>query len=150
MSKNKGFRAWFYFRTGWISYFAFLFAAVNSIIVTYYLVIENIPTLKDIFPSLSYYLIWIIIIGIPLITLSGYFYYKKSPQFKTEADIRFESNPYWRRTLINSDVTLQTHSKLLESLIKKYSNYEFLTSEIKNISELKEELENHKKRNPLK
>ena len=50
MSKNKGFRGWFYFRTGWATYFAFIFAAVNSIIVTYYLAIENLPILKEVFP----------------------------------------------------------------------------------------------------
>ena len=150
MSKNKGFRGWFYFRTGWASYFAFIFAAINSIVITYYLAIEKLTILKEIFPSLAHYLILIVIVGIPLIVFSGYWYFKKSPQFKSETDIRFESNPYWNRILVNSDITLQIHSKLLEFFIKKYSNSDFSENDIKQLSDLKDELENHKKRNPLK
>ena len=29
--KSTSFRAWFYFRTGWAVYFAFIFAAVNTL-----------------------------------------------------------------------------------------------------------------------
>ena len=150
MSKNKGFRGWYYFRTGWATYFAFIFAAVNSIVVTYYLAIDNIPVLKEIFPSMTQYLLIMIIIGIPLITISGYFYYKRTPQFKSETDIRFESNPYWNRILINSDITLQSHAKFLEILIKKYSDSNFTEMELEKLRQLKNDLNNHKKRTPLK
>ena len=36
---------------GWGTYFAFIFAAINTLTVTYYLAIENYPVLKAIFPS---------------------------------------------------------------------------------------------------
>ena len=49
--QNKGFRGWFYFRQGWSMYFAFLFAAVNTLTVTYYLAIERYPLLHDLFPT---------------------------------------------------------------------------------------------------
>ena len=83
-------------------------------------------------------------------TYFGYWYYKKSPQFKSEADIRFESNPYWNRVLTNSDATLQSHSKLIELLIKKYTNSDFSETNKKELFQLKDELQSHKKRAPLK
>ena len=45
------YRSWYYFRTGWATYFAFILAAINTLTVTYYLAIENLPMLKEIFPS---------------------------------------------------------------------------------------------------
>ena len=51
MGKNLGFRAWFYFRNGWSMYFAFMFAAINTLTVTYFLAIERVPFLTTIFPS---------------------------------------------------------------------------------------------------
>ena len=49
--KKLLFRAWFYFRNGWGTYFAFIFAAINTLTVTYFLAIEEYPILNSIFPS---------------------------------------------------------------------------------------------------
>ena len=49
--KNLSFRGWYYFRTGWSTYFAFILAAINTLTVTYFLAIENYPSLKLVFPS---------------------------------------------------------------------------------------------------
>jgi len=92
--KNLGFRAWFYFRQGWSTYFAFIFAAINTMEVTYYLAIENIPTLKEIFPTFYAYLIFTSAIGIPLLVFIGYVHYKKVAAYHAEADITQESQPY--------------------------------------------------------
>ena len=48
---NVGFRFWYYFRSGYGTYFAFILAAVNTLTVTYYLAIEKFPTLQAVFPS---------------------------------------------------------------------------------------------------
>ena len=69
MKKNLGFRSWFYFRQGWSSYFTFILATVNTLVITYYLAIENLPILQDIFPSFTYYMLTFVIIGIPLLVL---------------------------------------------------------------------------------
>ena len=49
VEKNLGFRGWFYFRTGWATYFAFIVAAVNALTVTFFLAIEEYPSLSVIF-----------------------------------------------------------------------------------------------------
>ena len=53
VARNRGFRAWFYFRNGWSLYFAFIFAAINTLTVTYFLAIERYPVLNEIFPTLE-------------------------------------------------------------------------------------------------
>ena len=50
VKNNLSFRGWFYFRMGWATYFAFIFAAINTLTVTYFLAIENYPFLTIIFP----------------------------------------------------------------------------------------------------
>ena len=52
MNKNNLlFRAWYYFRMGWSTYFAFILAAINTLTVTYFLAIDNYPSLKSVFLS---------------------------------------------------------------------------------------------------
>ena len=51
MKRNLAFRAWYYFRMGWSTYFAFIFAAINTLTVTYFLAIDNYPFLQEIFPT---------------------------------------------------------------------------------------------------
>ena len=57
MTQNPFFRAWYYFRMGWSTYFAFIFAAINTLTVTYFLAIENYPQLLEIFPTFLQYVI---------------------------------------------------------------------------------------------
>ena len=71
MTENLGFRSWFYFRMGWGTYFAFIFAATNTLTVTYYLAIERIPTLVTIFPNFFQYILIISTIGVPLLIIVG-------------------------------------------------------------------------------
>ena len=51
MARNPGFRAWFYFRNGWSLYFGFIFAAINTLTVTFYLAIDKYPDLSWLFPT---------------------------------------------------------------------------------------------------
>ena len=118
MGKNPGFRAWFYFRQGWSTYFAFVFAAINTLTVTYYLAIENYPFLKSIFPSFEQYIIIVVIVGIPLLIGIGYAHYKKTPSYRAEADVWIESNPYQARVLVNTQFSLALNMKLTDVLLK--------------------------------
>ena len=121
MGKNPGFRAWFYFRQGWSTYFAFVFAAINTLTVTYYLAIENYPFLKSFFPSFEQYILIVVLVGIPLLVLVGYAHYKKTPSYRAEADVWVESNPYQARVLVNTQFTLALNMKLTGVLLKLLS-----------------------------
>ncbi len=143
MGKNLGFRAWFYFRQGWSVYFAFIFAAINMLTVTYFLAIENYPSLKAVFPSFEQYVLIAVVIGVPLLTLVGYAHYKKTPSYRAEADVWMESNPYQARVLINSQFSLSLNLKMI-NLITKLSNNEKISQvELDELKELQEKFEGH-------
>ena len=140
MRNNLGFRSWFYFRMGWSTYFVFIMAAINTLTVTYFLAIDNYPSLKEVFPSFEQYVLIITCVGIPLLILVGYAHYKKTLAYKSEADVLVESNPYGRRDLVNSEISVQLDLKLI-SLILKMSNGEKIDkNEIAEVEKLSREI----------
>ena len=143
MGKNPGFRAWFYFRQGWSTYFAFIFAAINTLTVTYYLAIENYPFLQTIFPSFEQYILIVVLVGIPTLVLVGYAHYKKTPSYRAEADVWVESNPYQARVLINTQFTLALNMKLTGVLLKLSSKEEISEKEINEIKDLQSKFLEH-------
>jgi len=77
-----------------MTYFAFVFSALNTLVVTYYLAIERVPFLIEIFPSFGHYVTVAVICGIPLLASIGYAHYKRLPAYQSEVDIGVERNPY--------------------------------------------------------
>ena len=149
MAKNHLFRAWFYFRQGWSTYFAFIFAAINTLTVTYYLAIDEYPILNAIFPTFLIYVLTLVGVGIPILVLIGYVHFKRSNAFKAEADINIEANPHMRRILSNTELLFPTLIKLLE-LNTKISNNEKLSEvEINELNSLKELLKEHMNKNTI-
>lgn len=140
MRKSNVFRAWFYFRNGWSVYFAFIFAAINTLTVTYFLAIEKVPTLLQIFPSFIHYVLIVSFIGMPALVLIGYVHYKKSPAYRSEASIGFESNPFVRRNLINSELNLELNLKIVEMIIKLSKNEKLSEDEVNEFIQKKDEL----------
>ena len=140
MKTNLGFRSWYYFRIGYSTYFVFILAAINTLTVTYFLAIDNYPSLKEFFPSFEQYVVIIVCVGIPLLILVGYAHYKKTLAYKSETDVLIESNPYGRRDLVNSEISLQLDLKLI-SLILKMSNGEKIDkNEIAEVEKLSHEI----------
>lgn len=149
MAKNFFFRAWFYFRQGWSTYFAFIFAAINTLTVTYYLAIDEYPILNAIFPSFLIYVLTVVSIGIPILILIGYVHFKRSSAFKAEADINIEANPHFRRILSNTELLFPILVKLLELNTKITNNEKLSESEINELNSLKETLKNHMSKNTI-
>ena len=149
MKKNIGFRGWYYFRTGWSVYFAFIFAAVNTLTVTYFLAIENYPVLKEIFPSFLHYIVIASVVGIPFLILIGYAHFKRTASFKAEADIMIEANPHWRRILQNTEVLLPSYVALLELVVKLSKNEKLSEDDMNQISNLKNNLDEHIKKRKI-
>lgn len=146
MKKSVPFRFWYYFRQGWTTYFAFIFAAINTLTVTYYLAIENYPVLSQIFPTFLLYVFTVTIIGIPLLVIIGYVHFKRSPAYRSEADVGIEANPHTRRMLINSETMLGLTLQLL-NLMTKMSNGEKLSeAEKDSISKIQRDLANYMKK----
>ena len=143
MRKTIGFRGWYYFRMGWSTYFAFILAAINTLTVTYFLAIENIPFLQTIFPTFVSYVIIIVSIGIPLLVSIGYIHYKRSAAYSSETDVIAESNPYnyklpprgWNQT-----VNYPLYLLLTEMIIKSSNNEQFSDEEMLEIKSLQKKI----------
>lgn len=142
MKNNLGFRLWYYFRMGWSTYFAFVFAAINTLVVTYYLAIEKIPSLVTIFPNFFQYVAIIVSIGIPILVGIGYIHFKKSKAFHSENDIIVETNTYHTRQIVNTELLLQLNLKIMELFVKISKNEKLSHNEINELQELNKKISN--------
>ena len=140
MKTGTGFRAWFYFRMGWSTYFVFFLGATNTLTVTYFLAIDNYPSLKEFFPSFEQYVVIIVCVGVPLLILVGYAHYKKSLAYKSEADVIVESNPYSRRNTVNGEINARVNLQLLSLLLKLSKNEVIDKNEIEKIEKLQADI----------
>ena len=141
MAKNNlMFRAWYYFRQGWAIYFAFILAAINTLTVTYFLAIDNYPSLKSVFPSFEQYVVIIAMIGVPILITAGYAHYKKTEGFKSEIDVLIESNPYQRRILVNTETVLSLQLKLILIIQEMAKNQDLDQNKIDELKKLYEEI----------
>jgi|TARA_B100001540_G_scaffold31430_1_gene27410 hypothetical protein len=122
VARNRGFRGWFYFRNGWSLYFAFIFAAINTLTVTYYLAIEKYPDLNWLFPTFFHYIAIVCSAGIPLLILVGYVHYKRTAARKAEVDISYETDAYKARTLVNTEISMKLNLKLIDIVMKLSNN----------------------------
>ena len=143
MEKNLGFRGWFYFRTGWATYFAFIVAGINALTVTFFLAIESYPSLSVIFPTFFHYIVIVVGVGVPILVIVGYVHYKRSKSFRAEADILIETNPHIRRILQNTEVLLPSYLKLTELMIKLSENKKLTDKELQEVSKLQNQLNKH-------
>lgn len=143
MRKNVPFRGWFYFRMGWSTYFAFIFAAINTLVTTYYLAIKDVPSLKLLFPSFAAYVGIITAIGIPLLIGIGYVHFKRSPAYSAETDISAESNPYYYKLPPGYTIeVLYPLFQTLTNLLLKIANNQKLTElELQEIQELQKKID---------
>lgn len=141
MRQNLLFRSWFYFRQGWSIYFAFIFAAINTMVTTYYLAIEKMPPLKEIFPSFALYVFILSSLAIPILIVIGYVHVKRSQAYKAEIDVQFEVNPYFKKILLNSEEILRQQSIVSDILIKLAQNEKLTEGEFANIMDIKNKLE---------
>lgn len=141
--KNVGFRAWFYFRQGWSTYFAFVFAAINTMVVTYYLAIKDVPFLKIVFPSFLSYMFIVSAIGIPVLVFIGYIHYKKIAAYSSEADIIAESHPYFYKLQpgYNVEVLFPLYLAMTNMLVKMSRNEKLSEKELEEISELQKKVD---------
>ena len=143
MEKNLGFRGWFYFRTGWATYFAFIVAAINALTVTFFLAIESYPSLSVIFPTFVHYIVIVVGVGVPILVLVGYVHFKRSKSYRAEADVFIETNPHLRRILQNTEILLPSYLKLTELIIKMSENKKLTDKELEEVSKLQQKLNEH-------
>ena len=147
--KSRSMRSWFYLRTGWSVYFAFVFAAVNTLVVTYYLAIDNMPFLQEVFPTFAHYVIMTALIGLPILIGAGYIHFKRSAGFRSEADIAIETNPHARRNLLNSEAIIAAYLFSNDLMMKILKDEKLTDEEMKKFAELQEKIKEYFKRRTI-
>jgi len=143
MAKVRPFRYWFYLRQGYGIYFTFIFASINVLTVTYYLAIENIPGLKELFPSFLNYVATAILIGIPLLILVGYIHFRRVTAYKSEAETIVESNPFYFKLAPGWHKQVWFPNQLIQNkiLLKLAQNEKISEEDIKEMNQIQEKIE---------
>jgi|TARA_Y100000996_G_C22267079_1_gene538380 hypothetical protein len=121
---------------GWSTYFAFILAAINTLTVTYFLAIDNYPSLKSVFPSFEIYIIIIVTVGVPILIAIGYAHFKRTKAFKSEIDVMIESNPYQRRNTVNNEMNLRMNLQLIKLLTKLVNDDKLESADSENLKKL--------------
>jgi hypothetical protein len=111
--------------------------------VTYFLAIDSYPILKEVFPTFAIYTMVAVGIGIPLLMCVGYFHFKRTPSYRSEAAINFESNPFVRRTLINSELTLEINQGLFALLLKMQKGEKINDETLEQMQKTQAEINKH-------
>tara|TARA_B100001105_G_scaffold230529_1_gene202788 strand:+ start:545 stop:1105 length:561 start_codon:yes stop_codon:yes gene_type:complete len=138
------FRGWVYFRIGWANYFAFLFAATTTLVTTYFLLIQDVQLIKEIFPTFAHYVVTAVLVGVPSLIALGYIHFQRSQAFKSEADVRVESNPHARRILLNTELLLEIVFRLNNFFLRKSNNEKLTEKELREIHMIQEKIQDYK------
>ena len=138
------FRLWLYFRIGHANYFAFLFAAITTLVTTYFLLIQDVQLIKEIFPTFAHYIVTAVLVGVPSLIVIGYVHFQRSQAFKAEADVRVEGNPHQRRILFNTEFLLQIVFRLNNLFLRKLNNEKLTEKELGEIYMIQEKIQDYK------
>lgn len=93
-TKRNSLKSFFYLRMGYTLYFAMVVGGINVLTTSYFLSIQKIPAILNIFPSFEIYIISIILIAVPIITLTGWIHFKRIGTYSVEAAIYQKEFPY--------------------------------------------------------
>lgn len=87
-------RAWLYFRTGYGLYISLFLGVLSSAVTVYYLMVENIPALKTVFPTFEAFIMVGGLVFLPTCVTIGWAHYKKILAFSVDVQVQAESTPY--------------------------------------------------------
>jgi len=137
-------RLWYYFRIGYSTYLTFLLGVANTLVVLYYLLIQNVPGLQAVFPHFAVFAVISVVVGLPLSIGVGWLHLKRTPAFLSEIDIGVEANPYYYKLAPGhqSEVFAPINLELLRQIRKIMKTQNLLSEEEeKRMAELEEKME---------
>lgn len=140
--RSVTFRSWFYFQTGYSQYFVFIFGAVNTLTLTYYLAIDNYPALQSAFSSFTIYVAIVTLAGFPAMVLAGYLHMRRTSAFRSQVEISVESDPYMYRLPpgVHQEVMAPLLYEVLGALKKADAGERLTPDEVRAMKDLDEKL----------
>lgn len=117
------FRSWRYFREGYGLYISLPVGILNFLTITYYILLERIPTLKSILPHFTIFATIALLTVFPLATFLGWLHIRRSRAFSTELIIATETNPITIRSQrVGMEMTIQVLKALNIPITKDYED----------------------------
>ena len=140
--QRKGLRTFYYFRQGYAQYLALGVGIINVLTSTYFLAIERLPTLKSYLPTFEIYIIFCILLGVPLITYFGWFHFKRAGTYSAETSITQQSHPYSYKWApgYTKEVFGPAYLAILNANVKRLQGLTLTDVEIEHMKKLENEL----------
>lgn len=140
--QRRGFRTLFYFKMGYITYLILVLGAVNVLTSTYFLAIDNVPFIKEVFPTFEVYVLATILVAIPVVTVAGYVHFKRIGAYSAGVSIYMQNNIFNYRLPpgFNLEVFGPAYKTILECSLKRARAEKFTDDEIKNIDDIRAKL----------
>lgn len=82
-------------RIGYSTYLTFLLGVANTLVILYYLLIQNVTGLEAIFRHFGIFVVISVVVGVPLAVGVGWLHLKQTTALLSEIDIGVEANPYY-------------------------------------------------------
>ncbi len=105
MNEGWGRRRWWEFRQGHSIYLIFILTFINFILISYRLLIEQIPLFKQLLPELWIFVVLFLVFYIPAAILIGYWHRKT--QLRVENTLSLQQNPFMAR-MFRTMIDVQT------------------------------------------
>lgn len=143
-TRKSGFKGFYYFRTGYATYFAMIVGVINILTTTYFLAAKKIPFITHIFPTFLSYVLFLVVIGTPIIVLAGWLHYKRIGTYSAEANITTESSPYSYKLTPGylKEVYGPAYLAILRLNIKKVKGEKLSEDEIESVKKIEDQLTN--------
>lgn len=132
----------FYFRTGYATYLALVIGAVNVLTSTYFLAVDSVPFIKEVFPTFEMYVLAAILAAVPVVTVTGYVHFKRVGAHSASAAITAQNNifNYKLPPGFNLEVFGPAYKAILRSVFKRARAEKFTEDEIREIDQLRKSL----------
>lgn len=116
---------------------------INVLSSTYFLAIKKIPWMINLFPTFSYYVLFCILVGIPLVIVVGWLHLKKVGTYAAEADISNEASPYNYKLVPGflKEAFGPAYLAILRINIKKIKGENLTPEELSEIKNIEEKLQ---------
>jgi hypothetical protein len=140
--KNSALRGFFYFRIGYLTYFATIVGGINILTSTYFLAIQKAPSILGIFSTFEIYVASIALAGIPIIIFAGWLHLKRIGTFSAEMRVQNEAHPYNYKLVpgVQKEVYGPAYLAILQLNIKKVKGEKLTEEEIAHIKNLEDQL----------
>ena len=140
--RRRGFRLYFYLQTGYSTYLMLLIGAVNVLTSTYFLAIDSVPFVKELFPTFEIYVLVAVVVALPVVTITGYIHFKRIGAHSASSAISHQNFIYNYRFPpgFNIEVFAPAYQAIMTLTLKRACSEKFTDEDKEKIDELRSKL----------